>query len=45
MCNAVRRQRQSLKNPPKSVAELLDTFAAQQLPMFVERLRGFQRLL
>lgn len=45
ICNAVRLQRASLKNPPKSVQELLDTFAAQQLPTFVERLRQFQDLL
>lgn len=45
ICNAVRLQRQSLKNPRKSVAQLLETLAAQQLPMFVERLRAFQELL
>lgn len=45
ICNAVRLQRASLKNPAKSVQELLDTFAAQQLPTFVERLRQFQDLL
>jgi hypothetical protein len=45
ICNAVRQQRQTLKNPPMSISELLDTFASQRLPMFVERLRDFQDLL
>ena len=45
ICNAVRLQRASLKNPPKSAQELLDTFASLQLPTIVERLRGFQELL
>ncbi len=45
ICNAVRLQRQSLRNPPKTVLQLLDTLAAQQLPLFVERLRAFQELL
>lgn len=45
ICNAVRLQRQSLKNPPKTVSQLLETLACQQLPMFVERLRAFQDLL
>ncbi|MGH8458928.1 MAG: PIN domain-containing protein, partial [Nevskiales bacterium] len=30
VCAAVRDQRQALKNPPKSVRDLLDTFLAQQ---------------
>ncbi|HEY7086693.1 MAG TPA: PIN domain-containing protein [Tepidisphaeraceae bacterium] len=45
ICNAVRLQRATLKNPPKSVQELLDTFASLQLPTIVERLRQFQDLL
>jgi predicted nucleic acid-binding protein len=45
ICNAVRLQRASLKHPPKSAQELLDTFASLQLPTIVERLRDFQELL
>lgn len=45
ICNAVRLQRAMLKNPPKSVQEMLDTFASLQLPAIVERLRQFQDLL
>lgn len=45
ICNAVRLQRAALKNPPKSVQELLDIFVSQQLPTFVGRVRPFQDLL
>ena len=45
VCAAVRCQRQSLKNPPKSVAELLDTLQAQGLPQTVLRLGAFAKLL
>jgi hypothetical protein len=45
VCNAVRRQRASLKNPPKSIDDLITTFESLQLPMFVERLRQFHDLL
>jgi predicted nucleic acid-binding protein len=45
VCKAVRLQREALKNPPKSVRELLDTFLSLQLPTFVERLRQFQEFL
>lgn len=45
ICNAVRLQRSTLKNPPKSASELLNTFASLQLPAIVERLRDFQELL
>lgn len=45
ICKAVRLQRAALRNPSKSVQELLDTFVAQQLPAFVERLRQYQDLL
>jgi len=45
VCNAVRLQRASLKNPPISVEELLDTFASLQLSAIVKRLRQFQELL
>jgi predicted nucleic acid-binding protein len=42
---AVRSQRATLKNPPKSVSELLETFEVQQLPQFVERIRPYGDLL
>ena len=45
VCAAVRCQWQSLKNPPKSVAELLDTLQAQGLPQTVLRLGAFAKLL
>jgi predicted nucleic acid-binding protein len=45
VCRAVRKQRASLKNPPQSVEQLLETLARQQLPMTVERLRKFAALL
>lgn len=45
ICTAVRLQRATLKKPPKSVTELLDTFASLQLLSLVERLRPFQHLL
>ena len=44
-CRAGRKQRASLKNPPQSVDQLLDTLTRQQLPMTVERLRKFAALL
>ena len=45
VCAAVRCQRQSLKNPPRSVAELLDTLQAQGLSQSVLRLGAFANLL
>jgi len=42
---AARSQRQSLKNPPMTVAEFLDTLAAQGLPVTADRLRAFQDLI
>lgn len=45
ICNAVKLQRAMLKNPAKSVQDLLDTFSSLQLPTIVERLRQFQDLL
>lgn len=45
VCNAVRLQRATLKNPPRSAQELLHTFAALQLPTIVERVRQFHDLL
>ena len=38
---AVKRQRESLKNPPKKPLEFLDTLEQQQLPLFVGELRRF----
>jgi len=40
-----RAQRQSLKKPPYSAEELLDTLAAQGLPASADRLREFQELI
>lgn len=42
---AARAQRQSLKNPPCTAEELLDTLAAQGLPASADRLREFQDLI
>jgi hypothetical protein len=42
---AVKKQRDALKNPAKSVEELLDTLSRQQLPMIVSRLRAFAAML
>ena len=43
--HAARLQRQSLKNPPRTVGEFLDTLAAQGLPVTADRLRAFQDLI
>jgi predicted nucleic acid-binding protein len=45
VCAAVRRQRQSLKTPPKSVDEFLDCLVQQQLIQTVARLQEFSALL
>lgn len=45
VCKGVQLQRSSLKNPPKTVEQLLETFVAQRLPMFTERIRQFRNLL
>jgi len=42
---AVREQRQALKNPPRTVDELLDTLERLQLPQTVARLRMARALL
>lgn len=42
---AVREQRAALKNPPRSVAELFDTFLQQQLAKTVAVLRDYESLL
>lgn len=45
VCAAVKRQRQNLKNPPKTVDELLEAFEQQSLPQTVGALRAFSELL
>jgi hypothetical protein len=40
-CSAVKRQRESLCNPPRTALELLATFEGHGLPQAVARLRGF----
>jgi PIN domain len=40
VCEAVERQRAALKNPPKSVADHLETLRAQGLKKTVERLKA-----
>jgi hypothetical protein len=44
-CAAARRQRQSLKRPPNTVAEFLEILVHQQLPRTVAQLRGFAAVL
>jgi predicted nucleic acid-binding protein len=45
VCAAVKRQRQNLKNPPKTVDELVDALEQQSLPQTVGTLRAFSELL
>lgn len=45
VCAAVRRQRASLQNPPKTADEVLATLESQGLPQTVARLRQFRELL
>lgn len=45
VCAAVKRQRQSLKNPPKSVDEFLAVLERQGLPQTVSALRHFADLI
>ena len=45
VCAAVKRQRESLRNPPKTAEELLATFENQGLVQTVARLRQFLELL
>jgi predicted nucleic acid-binding protein len=45
VCTAVRSQREALKNPPRSVRELLDTFLSLGLAGTVARLETMQELL
>jgi hypothetical protein len=45
VCVAVKRQRESLKNPPKSIDELLATLEQCGLTQTVAKLKGFAALL
>lgn len=45
VCAAARRRRLSLKNPPKTVDEFLDSLAQQQLPNTVAWLREYAVML
>lgn len=45
ICLAVRRHRQSLKNPPKTAHEYLATIQQQGLPKFVSQLHRFLDLI
>jgi len=45
VCSAVKRQRASLKNPPKDVGEFLNCLADQHLPKTVARLREYADVL
>ncbi len=45
VCAAVKRQRENLRNPPKTVKELLGTLESQGLTQAVARLRQFADLL
>lgn len=45
VCAAVKRQRESLRNPPKTVEELLATLEGHGLPQAVARLRQFAELI
>lgn len=45
VCQTVKEQRDDLKNPPQSASELLATFEALGLLVFVSRLRDMQNLI
>ena len=45
VCGAVKRQREGLRNPPKTAEELLATLENQGLTQAVARLREFVELL
>src|SRR5262249_12530456 len=45
VCSAVKQQRESLRNPPKTAEELLATLEGQGLTQAVARLRQFLDLL
>ncbi len=44
-CAAIKRQRQSLRNPPKSIDEFLAILQKQQLPQTVSALKKYIELL
>jgi len=44
-CGAIKRQRESLKNPPKAKDEFLAILQKQQLPQTVSALRGYIELI
>ncbi|MEO2090328.1 MAG: hypothetical protein ABGY75_12625 [Gemmataceae bacterium] len=45
VCSAAKKQRESLKNPPKSVDEYLQSLERQGLPQTVAALRRFADLI
>lgn len=45
VCTALKKQRESLRNPPKTIEELLTTLESQALGQTVARLRHFADLL
>ncbi len=45
VCLAIAQQRARLRNPPRTVAELLETFALQGLPQSAARLSQFGEIL
>lgn len=45
VCSAAKKQRATLKNPPKAVDEFLEALAKQRLPETVSRLREFGELI
>ncbi len=45
VCAAIKRQRESLKNPPKTVREFLATLERQRLPQTVAKLRLLEDLI
>jgi hypothetical protein len=45
VCEVVKNQRAALKNPPKTVAEMLDDLERQGLPQTAAELRGYALLL
>lgn len=45
VCGVIKRQREGLRNPPKTAEELLTTLECQGLPQSAQRLRPFVDLL
>ena len=45
VCGAVKRHRASLRTPPRTIVEYLDTLSKQSLPQTVSTLRDFAQLL